>query len=48
MQINESIKLAEKEKEREILERKSYMEEYESLKTILKEIKALNEIRINQ
>jgi chromosome segregation ATPase len=40
--------LAEREKEKEVLERKRLMEEYESLKTILKEIKTLNETRIGQ
>jgi chromosome segregation ATPase len=48
LKINESIKLAVSEKEKEVLQRKRYMEEYESLKTILGEIKSLNDVRINQ
>ena len=48
LQINEAIKLAQSEKEKEVLQRKKYMEEYESLKTILAELKVLNFARITK
>ena len=48
LQVNQTIKLAQNEKEKEVLERKKYMEEYESLKMILMQIKVLNEGRISQ
>jgi hypothetical protein len=48
LQINEAIKLAQSEKEKEVLQRKKYMEEYESLKTILTELKVLNFARITK
>ncbi|CAM5999286.1 unnamed protein product [Sphagnum balticum] len=38
LQVAESIKLAEREKEKEVMERKRLTEEYESLKVVLKEI----------
>ena len=48
IQLNQAIKLAQDEKEKEVLSRKKYMEEYEALKKILNEIRSLNLIRITQ
>jgi hypothetical protein len=48
MQAEASIRLANEQKELEVIERKRLMEEYESLRVVLKELETLNANRLSQ
>jgi hypothetical protein len=48
MQAEASIRPANEHKELEVIERKRLMEEYESLRVVLKELETLNANRLSQ
>lgn len=48
MQLESSIRLAAEQKEKEVIERKRLMEEFESLRAVLRELETLNASRLTQ